>query len=70
MKNGQTLTREQEDYHGFFTRPFTWNDTIEKFRRLSNNIVSAEMQDQLIGIVRNLENLPEISTLINLLAAI
>lgn len=27
------------------------------------------MQDQLIGIVRTLENLPEISTLINLLAA-
>jgi len=70
LKNGQTLTREQEDYHGFFTRPFTWNDTIEKFRRLSNNIVSAEMQEQLIGTVRNLENLPEISTLINLLAAI
>jgi 2-methylcitrate dehydratase len=70
LKNGQTLTREQDDYHGFFTRPFTWNDTIEKFRRLSNNIVSAEMQEQLIGTVRNLENLPEISTLINLLAAI
>jgi 2-methylcitrate dehydratase len=29
LKNGGTLTREQEDYHGFFTRPFSWDEVIE-----------------------------------------
>jgi 2-methylcitrate dehydratase len=70
LKDGNTYKREQEDYHGFFTRPFTWEDTIEKFRRLSDGIVSTETQEQLIAVVRDLENSPDLFTLINLLAAI
>ena len=70
LKNGETLTREQEDYHGFFTRPFSWEEVIEKFSRLSSGIISAESQEQLIAVVRNLENEPNMSKLIDLLAAI
>jgi 2-methylcitrate dehydratase len=70
LKNGETLSREQDDYHGFFTRPFSWDDTIQKFRRLSWGIVSAETQNHLIDVVRNLENEPDMSKLIDLLAAI
>jgi 2-methylcitrate dehydratase len=70
LKDGTTYKREQEDYHGFFTRPFTWEDTIQKFRRLSDGIVSAETQEQLIAVVRDLENSPHLSTLINLLAVL
>jgi 2-methylcitrate dehydratase len=70
LKNGKTLTREQEDYHGFFTRPFTWEDTIQKFRRLSAGVVTAETQQQVIDVVKDLENQPEMSVLIDLLAAL
>jgi 2-methylcitrate dehydratase len=70
LKDGQTLTREQEDYHGFHTRPFTWEDTIQKFRRLGNGIIDTATQDKLIDTVRDLENLTDISLLIKQLAAI
>jgi 2-methylcitrate dehydratase len=70
LKNGETLTREQEDYHGFFTRPFSWEDVIEKFRRLSSSVITSESQEQLIVVIQNLENEPDMSTLIDLLAAI
>jgi 2-methylcitrate dehydratase len=70
LKDGKTLKREQEDYHGFFTRPFSWEDTIQKFLRLSGGIVDKTTQDNLIATVRNLENLPDVSTLIELLAGI
>ncbi|MDB5004498.1 MAG: 2-methylcitrate dehydratase [Mucilaginibacter sp.] len=70
LKNGETLTREQNDYHGFFTRPFSWKDVIEKFSRLGSGVISAESQEQLIAVVRNLENEPDLSKLIDLLAAV
>jgi 2-methylcitrate dehydratase len=70
LKTGETLTREQEDYHGFFTRPFSWDEVIVKFRRLSSGVISTERQDELIAVVRNLENEPDMSTLIDLLAAL
>jgi 2-methylcitrate dehydratase len=69
LKNGQTLTREQEDYHGFFTRPFSWEDVTEKFRRLSSGVIPTKSQEQLIDVIRNLENEPDMSALIDLLAA-
>lgn len=70
LKNGETLTREQDDYHGFFTRPFSWADTEKKFRRLSDSVIAAELQDELIGIIKNLEQQPSMSGLTDLLATI
>lgn len=58
LSDGQTLTREKEDYHGFFTRPFTWDDTIAKFRRLTGNQTTPAFQDAVVGMIRNLEEVP------------
>jgi 2-methylcitrate dehydratase len=68
--NGKTLTREQDDYHGFFTRPFSWTDTEEKFKRLADGIITAELQQQMIAIVKNLETQSDLSGLTDLLATI
>lgn len=70
LKNGETLTREQDDYHGFFTRPFSWADTEEKFRRLSDGVIPAELGEQLIDIVKNLEQQADISGLTDMLATL
>jgi 2-methylcitrate dehydratase len=70
LKDGEILTHEQEDYHGFFTRPFSWEDTQQKFRRLSDGIMPAAIQEQLIEIVKDLEKQPDLSGLIDLLAAL
>jgi 2-methylcitrate dehydratase len=70
LNNGKTLTREQDDYHGFFTRPFSWADTEEKFRRLSDGVIPAGIQEQLIDVVKNLEQQPDMSGLTDLLATL
>ena len=70
LKNGETLENEKEDYHGFFTRPFSWEDTIQKFKRLSNGVVTAEFQDELIALVKNLDEQPDMSILTGMLAKI
>ncbi|SDE96944.1 2-methylcitrate dehydratase [Mucilaginibacter pineti] len=70
LKGGQTLTREQEDYHGFFTRPFSWEEVIGKFLRLSAGVLSSEAQDELIVTVRNLDNLNDMRMFINMLGGI
>jgi 2-methylcitrate dehydratase len=67
LKNGETMEAEKEDYYGFFTRPFSWEYTIGKFRRLSGDTIGKEQQDQLIELVRHLDEQPDISGLIHLL---
>ncbi|KIO78680.1 hypothetical protein TH53_01945 [Pedobacter lusitanus] len=59
MKNGSVLTCEKEDYHGFFTRPFNWEDTIIKFLRLSSGVIGREVQEEIINHVKVLEELED-----------
>jgi 2-methylcitrate dehydratase len=55
LSNGKTYSKEVEDYPGFHTRPLAWEQTIEKFKRLSHSIISTKAQDELVQITRNLE---------------
>lgn len=50
LAGGQKLECEVSDYPGFHTRPMSWQDVIDKFRRLSGG-----KYDQLIDVVQNLE---------------
>jgi len=68
LKNGETLTAEKEDYYGFHTRPFTWDYTIEKFKRLSKGVISDQQQKKIIATVRDLESEPDMDGLISLIA--
>lgn len=67
LKNGDTLEAERDDYYGFFTRPFSWEATIAKFRRLSGDVLSSEQQDRVIDVVRHLDKQEHIQNLIDLL---
>jgi len=67
MKNGKTYTCEKENYPGFFTDPFSWPDVIEKFKRLTNNIVNDNHQNQIIETVQGLDK-GDMSKLIQLIA--
>ncbi|MBV9988719.1 MAG: MmgE/PrpD family protein [Chitinophagaceae bacterium] len=69
LKGGSTCACEKEDYEGFFSRPFGWEQTIGKFRRLCDGIVSESWQDEAVEIVQNLDKLPA-SQLTGLLARI
>jgi 2-methylcitrate dehydratase len=58
MENGQKYTREKSDYHGFYTRPFSWKDTIGKFKKLTGNLLEDENQDKIISVINDFENHP------------
>jgi 2-methylcitrate dehydratase len=68
LNNGKSFTQEQDDYPGFFTRPFTWQQTIDKFRRLSAPAVNNDRLNKIIEVVSNLED-QKINSLIDLIVA-
>jgi 2-methylcitrate dehydratase len=47
---------EKEDYAGFFTRPMEWNKVQEKFKRLTNGIITDAQQQKVISTVMDFEN--------------
>jgi 2-methylcitrate dehydratase len=55
FNEGNKLEREKEDYYGFHTRPFSWEYAEEKFRGLSAGVITRSSQDEIIGIIRDIE---------------
>jgi 2-methylcitrate dehydratase len=56
LKNDMTFSNEKEDFKGYYTRPFSWEDTENKFRRLAQNVISLAKQDALIETIQHLED--------------
>lgn len=69
MKNGEEYSLEKEDYHGFHTRPLSWNDVEEKFKRLTKENINEDLQQKVIRIIKNLDNL-QLKDLISLLGQV
>ncbi len=59
MKNGKKISEylERADAHPYGSRPFKRNDYIEKFKTLTNNIISHKESMRFINIVQNLKKL-------------
>jgi 2-methylcitrate dehydratase len=69
LKDGNSLVCETDDYYGFHTRPFSWEDCIRKFRRLATGIISEQQMDDLVYSVRHLDELTEMAPLIDQLSS-
>ena len=69
FNDGRTITQETDDYPGFHTRPYTWEQTIDKFKKLSQPINSSEKQNEMIDTIEQLE-MRDLQQLLQLLAAI
>lgn len=54
-KDGKEYEAKREDYHGFHTRPFSWEDTEAKFRKLTAAVIDEAMQDKFIRNIKSLE---------------
>ncbi len=54
-KDGKTFACEKGDYPGFLTDPLTWPDIIEKFKRLTGNVINESRKNEIIECVKNLE---------------
>ena len=57
------------DYHGFFTRSFSLDDTIQKFKRLAGPVLTEGQMEDLIYTIRHLDDLSTMMPLIEQIAA-
>ncbi|MEI6947665.1 MmgE/PrpD family protein [Paraflavisolibacter sp. H34] len=69
FRNGREITEEKEDYPGFFTRPFSWEEVAGRFRNLSAPFLDSDHQQRIIDVIADLEH-KEIRELTGLLAAV
>ena len=57
LQDGKVIEHEVQDYPGLASRPFTWEDSVEKFDRLvagrADDVLSREIKDA----VRSVENI-------------
>jgi 2-methylcitrate dehydratase len=60
------IVRELDRYPGFFTSPFTWPQTEDKFLRLCSGVIDASNQQEIIRVIKNLEN-EQIDSLLDLI---
>jgi 2-methylcitrate dehydratase len=57
LAGGITLAVEKSDYHGFLTRPMSWECARQKFERLAAQAVEPELASELAEAVRALDEL-------------
>ena len=58
MKNGEKFSMEKESYKGFFLNPLSWEEVIQKFKKLSGNKIDEKTKGEIIGIIENFEKHP------------
>jgi 2-methylcitrate dehydratase len=68
LKTGKTLSCKKEDYYGFFTRPFSWDYTIKKFKRLAGNVINDKAKDDIINTIQHLDEEKDMEHMIKLLS--
>jgi 2-methylcitrate dehydratase len=69
LKDGTTLEHEVQDYPGMPSRPFTWNDVVEKFDQLTADRIDSDLANQIKDAVHSLEHI-KVTDLMALLARI
>ncbi len=81
LHGGRVLTRAQDDYEGFHTRPMSWPSVVEKFERLSQSVSTPAVRQQIVDAVAKLDEtgvippartpaLPAVTKLTGLLAQV
>jgi len=55
-KDKQTFTHEVSNYPGMPSRPFTWDDVVDKFDRLTEGYIDKDTSSKLKALVKDIEN--------------
>jgi 2-methylcitrate dehydratase len=58
LHNGKLVTREQDDFEGAATRPFTWERTVEKFHWLARQYADDGLRAAIIDAAEHLDEIP------------
>jgi 2-methylcitrate dehydratase len=69
LKDGTTLEHEVQDYPGMPSRPFTWDDVVEKFDQLTADRIDNDLAKDIKDAVDSLEHI-EVRDLMALLARV
>ena len=57
LNDGTTLEHEVQDYPGMPSRPFTWNDAVEKFDQLTADRIDNDLAKDIKDAVDSLEHI-------------
>jgi 2-methylcitrate dehydratase len=57
LQDGKIIEHEVQDYPGLASRPFTWEESVEKFDRLVVRRVDEGLSGEIKDAVRSLENI-------------
>jgi hypothetical protein len=63
---GVTHTLEAGAFRGSLRNPANMDDVEDKFRRYSRHLIDASRQDEIVGMVRNLNGLSDVAELMSL----
>src|SRR5882757_454872 len=69
LRNGRQVSREQEDFEGARSRPFTWDRTVEKLHWLAEQYADDGLRGAIVDTVGHLDEAP-VSALTGLLAKV
>jgi 2-methylcitrate dehydratase len=57
LHDGTTLEHEVQDYPGMPSRPFTWNDAVDKFDQLTADRIDSDLAYEIKDAVHSLEQI-------------
>jgi 2-methylcitrate dehydratase len=57
LQDGRVIEHEVQDFPGLASRPFTWEDSVEKFDRLAAGRIDEGLSREIKDAVRSLENI-------------
>ena len=69
LRNGKQISREQDDFEGARSRPFTWDRTVEKLHWLAEPYADDGLRGAIVDTVAHLDEVP-VSALTGLLAKV
>ena len=69
LNNGATFVAEKDDFHGFVSRPTSWQTAVEKFEQVSRLSASATLQRDIVDAVAHLDQIQTVD-LTRLLATV
>ncbi|TAK28656.1 MAG: MmgE/PrpD family protein [Chloroflexota bacterium] len=66
LGDGRVVSKEMRDYEGFFSRPMSWETTVQKFEQLATPYADASLRGQIVDTVGRLEeiNVVDLTTLL------
>src|SRR5271167_3134288 len=69
LQDGNVIEHEVRDYPGLASRPFTWDESVEKFNRLVTGRADPALSAEIKDAVRSIENI-QVRDLMKLLGAV